>query len=453
MKRKKTQFESVKKTKKKKTNDEKERVKEMCPWWCQQKESFSSKLSRNNPFFYRFKKQEPKKERVNIGGQMKKDKVKEDELIRTLVVRLKPTKEQKIILQKLFDVHISVYNRTIDFIKKPEIKSKNKLKIRDYLFDEQTKHPKRCKIYDKIDGKNINLDLKRESVQEALFARDTSILSLKALNEKDSKKHKIKKIKMEYKSYHDSKKSFKVPLNSSNGVKWNEKGFKFFSRLFKEPIPFMNRKDIKKLKGNQSKFTVVVKYTSPGVYHICIPQIFKKQNIHNGENAIKNQHGIIDSIGVSDPGVRVFQAVYRPFSNEYENHIIDTKRLMSLKIEKDKLKSQIKKNKKGKNKKKRKLIKQNENKFQKIIKDSHHKLSTQISKRYQHFVISRFNVSDMIQRENKESGKRRCINKTTVKNMLNLGHFKFRQLLKSKCEQYGSCVHEVSEHYTVCIFY
>ena len=86
--KKKTQFESVKKTKKKKTNDEKERVKEMCPWWCQQKESFSSKLSRNNPFFYRFKKQEPKKERVNIGGQMKKDKVKEDELIRTLVVRL-----------------------------------------------------------------------------------------------------------------------------------------------------------------------------------------------------------------------------------------------------------------------------------------------------------------------------------------------------------------------------
>ena len=62
-------------------------------------------------------------------------------------------------------------------------------------------------------------------------------------------------------------------------------------------------------------------------------------------------------------------------------------------------------------------------------------------------------MSDMIQRENKESGKRRCINKTTVKNMLNLGHFKFRQLLKSKCEQYGSCVHEVSEHYTVCIFY
>ena len=61
MKRKKNQIKNANKSKKKKTNQEKQIVKEMCPWWCPQKESFSSKLSKNNPFFYRFKNKNKKK--------------------------------------------------------------------------------------------------------------------------------------------------------------------------------------------------------------------------------------------------------------------------------------------------------------------------------------------------------------------------------------------------------
>jgi len=447
MKRKKNQCGDHKKTKKKKTNEKESEVKEMCPWWFEQKESFSKKLSTNNLFYYRFKEQDGKKKRINIGGQMSKDKVKENEVIRTLSVRLKPSKEQKVILQKLFDVHISIYNRTIDFIRKPEIDSMDKRKIRDHLMDTETKHPKRCKIYQKINEKEVPLDLKREAIQEASFARDTSMLSLKALNEKNSKKHRLKSIQMKYKSYHDCSKSFIVTLHHKKSITWNEDGVKFFPTIFEQPIPFMNKKDILKLNGDKSKFAVTVKYTSPGVYHIHIPQIFKKQNVHTGKNVTYNQHGVIDCIGVSDPGVRVFQAVYSPFSNRFENHSIDTKRLMSLKVEKDKLKSVISKSK-GIQKKKRKLMKQKENKYQKIIKDSHHKLSTELSKRYKHFIIPVFNVSDMIQKKDKKTGRRRCINKTTVKNMLNLGHYKFRQMLKFKGEQYGSNVYEVQEHYT-----
>ena len=66
---------------------------------------------------------------------------------------------------------------------------------------------------------------------------------------------------------------------------------------------------------------------------------------------------------------------------------------------------------------------------------------------YDHVMISRFNVSKMVEKE-QENGKKRKLNSETTRKLLHWSHFKFRQRLKEMAEVTSCVVHEVSEHYT-----
>lgn len=69
-------------------------------------------------------------------------------------------------------------------------------------------------------------------------------------------------------------------------------------------------------------------------------------------------------------------------------------------------------------------------------------MARDLTKNYDHVMISKFRVSDMVKRLSRK------INSENVRKMLTWSHFLFRQRLKQKAEEMDCHIHEVSEHYT-----
>ena len=74
--------------------------------------------------------------------------------------------------------------------------------------------------------------------------------------------------------------------------------------------------------------------------------------------------------------------------------------------------------------------------------DAHIKIATFIAKKYDHFLISKYQVSKMVEKEN------RNLNKRGTKDMLLMAHYSFRQILKKRAQLFGCVIHEVGEHYS-----
>jgi putative transposase len=82
------------------------------------------------------------------------------------------------------------------------------------------------------------------------------------------------------------------------------------------------------------------------------------------------------------------------------------------------------------------------NKTKNRVTDIHCKLSNEICQENYDILISKFRVSEMVKKINRKIGK------DATRKMLGWSHYKFRQRLFDKSEEYQCIVHEVSEHYT-----
>jgi len=83
-----------------------------------------------------------------------------------------------------------------------------------------------------------------------------------------------------------------------------------------------------------------------------------------------------------------------------------------------------------------------------LTREAHISISKEWISSYDHILISRFNVSSMVKKEDEITGKRRKLNSETTRKLLNWSYFKFRKRLKEMAEFTSCVVHEVSEHYT-----
>ena len=90
------------------------------------------------------------------------------------------------------------------------------------------------------------------------------------------------------------------------------------------------------------------------------------------------------------------------------------------------------------------------NKIANLMKDSHRRLAKFLCQTYKTVIIPEFNVSQMVKSFQKKRGvmKRRPLRKVTVRGMLALGHYKFRQTLEHKAREYSTKVIVVNEAYT-----
>jgi len=136
---------------------------------------------------------------------------------------------------------------------------------------------------------------------------------------------------------------------------------------------------------------------------------------------------------ILDPGMRTFQTCYS------KNNIIDYGNNVSIEIKKQ-LKKADKYNKKESYN--RRVYYRTLNHIQNLTNELHHKVSNDLCKRYNCVIIGRLST---IGTNNKKTS---CLTKMTKRILQNLSHFRFREILKAKCEERGVKYFEVNEDYT-----
>jgi len=171
------------------------------------------------------------------------------------------------------------------------------------------------------------------------------------------------------------------------------------------------------------------------VLHDC------KLSFHKGTNKYflfiptekNNTININQDTAILDPGMRTFQTCYS------KNNIIDYGNNVS-----NKIKEQLIKTDKYNVKEKyyRHIYYRTLNRIQNLTNDLHHKVSNDICNRFNCVIIGRLSTKCT---NTKNTSK---LNGMTKRILQNLSHFKFREILKAKCEERGVKYFEVDEKYT-----
>jgi len=400
-------------------------------------------------------KQKEKKEVVHKTSLSKKV-LKEDEILRSRKILLRPTSEQKEIIQQWMRITRFVYNITCRYVKKNKIKSPNFKKLKAILLNKE-KNPDSSKyawLFDKK-LKKCPRDAKDSAIQEFVSAVHSSKEMLKE-KQKKSKKEINLNPKMKERSQNDKFQRIIIPKSGGNpSVKWtyDEKsegnGFKVWPNFIGN-IKVKQKRELRRLTeiipSKSSDYSSVLKYESPGKYYMIIIYKTKIQQKNNNQKII-----------ALDPGVRTFQTGFDNNGDFREFGKKDVSRLFKETLACDKLQSQIdtskatkkhsskeKKNLKNKRKRLKKKYKHHQNRVRGLKESFHKSLASQLCQDYDHILISKFPVSGMIK---KHERKIKC---ETVRKMLNWSHYSFRKRLIDHSEKIGNRVHEVSEHYTSC---
>jgi putative transposase len=143
-----------------------------------------------------------------------------------------------------------------------------------------------------------------------------------------------------------------------------------------------------------------------------------------------------------DPGVRTFLTTWSPTGEAYKLGEGDAVRLHTLLLRMDKLQSLIAKSN-GRMKWRREVaLLRLRQRFENIQTDMHYQCAKFLTDRYSLILIPAFGSKRM------SSKVDRKLRKKTVRSMLNLGHYKFRQRLKEVAEKRGIVVVECDEAYT-----
>jgi putative transposase len=139
-----------------------------------------------------------------------------------------------------------------------------------------------------------------------------------------------------------------------------------------------------------------------------------------------------------DPGIRTFLTCY---SNNKVDHIASNCS--------DKIKKYINQIDKINNSKyinneklKEKIINKRNNKIQNLVADMHWKTALYLCKNYGTIYLGEMSTQSIV--ENTKSN----INKMTKRVLHGLSHYKFRERLKAKCEEYNVKLELVNERYT-----
>jgi putative transposase len=148
----------------------------------------------------------------------------------------------------------------------------------------------------------------------------------------------------------------------------------------------------------------------------------------------------LDSIVALDPGVRTFAAYH---SEKIAGSVGNQTRLVKLNRKLDRVVT-CKRN--THNARKLKIAKRSElrlrAKVRNLVDEIHHKFANFLTREFETILIPKFNVQQMVGRENQTIGPQ------TRRSMLTWSHFRFRQFLIWKAKQRGCSVRIVRENYT-----
>ena len=184
-------------------------------------------------------------------------------------------------------------------------------------------------------------------------------------------------------------------------------------------------------------------------YILCIPKYFKKISCTqlNSVASIDPGEKIPFVIASLDHFVKIGEDIRKPIL-KYQTKIKQIQR--ALKINRNKNKQSIKHKKNLKCK-----IKKTYERITNLVKELHNQTAIYLCKNYKRILIPEFRTQDMLRnykKSNDSNIKKKARNNKLnkrVKFVLNmLAHYRFRQHLSNKCEEYGCKLEIVNESYT-----
>jgi len=345
-------------------------------------------------------------------------------------IRFYPTTEFKSLAEQCFGATRYIINKAIEGINKKEITKvtshitlrKAVLKSNKELLLPENKH--------ELWLKNIPYDTRQLALKQLASNYKTGFTQLKNKT--------ITKFEMKYKSRRNPYQYFHI---DHRALKPSQ--MKIFSRKSKKP--FRLRKKMKKWWSKyilDSKQDIVIR-REKNRYYMCIPR--KKKGWNNEQFKYKHKHNCV----ALDPGVRTFQTIYSEEGvvGKLGHNACDDLITKGLKV--DKLTSYLKTNKTIKKKTRYRLRRRCfllRTKIKNKVNDLHWKTASYLCGTYKHILLPKFEVSNMTRKGLPE--KARVINSKTVRKMLSLSHYKFKQRMLYLSRVYGSHVYICNESYT-----
>ena len=408
-----------------------------------------------------------------VDGIEKEDILKKQKIVKAYKLKLKPNKEQKILLNKFIGCYRYTYNKVINALNndKDTLKCNDFLKFRNRFVTEKSNNVRRKEN----DSKKESSKTKKKTTKKTTKKKTTK------------KKRKKKKQLGKTNNFFDNKKwlldcpkmirqsaceqacnSFKSALtNLSNGnikhffvrylskkrhkengwsvavektaIKKKDNKLFIFTKSLGE-MKYCNTKQLNKFitKENPDKdcFFQKDKY---GDYYLVIPIESDIVKPINGNKVVS-----------IDPGIRKFITTYSPNEREslfigkdYEEKIISQLETLD---EYYSLRTTLSNNenvsKETKNKVSEKIIKLRK-RVDNLKTELNHQVSNLISKKYDIILMPHL---DVLQLSSKKNGRK--LRTKVVRQMMNLRHGDFFNKLKLKCYARGKTFMKVSEAYT-----
>lgn len=367
---------------------------------------------------------------------------------KAMKLRLKPSKEQKIMLNKWAGCARFLYNKTIGLLTNKKNKNlRGKYFLRDRLCTimNGSTGKENSFYYNKPWLKNCPKSIRQGAICDAKSNLQACFTNLKNQN--------INKFKSPFRSKKNEQlRGWSFGLEKNNVSKKGDKLFifptflkemKYYSTKQLHKIIQTQEEDIIKTSKSKKKDKVVC--TKPGmdckiqksaygeyfliVPYVCVPK--KEQNKCENPVAI-------------DPGVRKFLTTYAP--NSRESFMLGNRWATNVTQECLKLDKLCSMHAKEKNVNQREKLKASIKRKRKRISNLKKELQDQcanfISKRYDTIMMPKLEAGKLCIKANRK------LSSKTVRSFLNAGHCQFFDKLKDKCWQNGSKFLHVREEYT-----
>ncbi|MDD3001527.1 MAG: transposase [Candidatus Riflebacteria bacterium] len=302
-------------------------------------------------------------------------------------MRFYPTKQQKIVLFKWFGVSRYSFNKTVEYLRQPDTKADWKAIKTDLIHNLPEW------------AKEVPYQIKSIAIKDACDAIKNAKLKFKQTG-------KIQKVK--FRSRKNADFNLYIPKQSLT-----EAGF------YHTLIGNINLRE----KIGEVKYDCRV-ILENGRYFVIKPE----------DRVVKNPDNQRFPVVALDPGVRTFQTLYSmDFAGKFGNS--DFSRIYRLCYVLDKLYSRRKKEISNRYNDKLKRVRW---KIKDLISEIHHKLALFLVKSFDCILLPSFETSDMATK----------LHSKVARAMLGWSHYKFKQFLKFKGEEYSCKVIEVNEAYT-----
>lgn len=363
-------------------------------------------------------------------------------------IRIYPNKAQKDLFKKCFNVSRYFYNEGVRCINDSYQKKLSEYrnsetcinchepKVDDSFF---CKKHRKCKVKWDIPLTLPKLrplvmksdkDLNESELWQKEVPYDTRQLILKDVITAfkacltNKKNGTIGRFKVDFKSKRSPRQIFHVDKNAVSGMR-------LFKRRLKKDARLKTRKRyLDYIDHTFEKDCLIIQdYEN---YYLIIPKERKNKE------KVEAKKGIVSL----DPGVRAFQTFYSPdgYIGKAGTKLRERLRKMKEKISNlQSLMASAKSRTKYHMKRRCNTLR---TKMSNTLSDFHWKLSSFLVNNFNVIIIPKFDTSDMVTKKNRNIGKE------TVKDMLNLAHYKFKSKLDYKCREHGRVLKVVSEEYT-----